>query len=203
MDIALQLPVRYLAEIRQDVAYALRRFGASPGLPCVAVLSLAIGIGMCCAVLSEFRAFVGSPPGIPEPGSLVATQEPVAYPYFERYRDMRQTQFQLAAVVTMVPFAVAPAEDHNVKSERVRGHLVSPEYFSTLGLKPLLGRFFSTELEKPGMAPVVVVSERFWRRRLGARRNSVGETLRLNGRRTIVGVAPEKFWAFGRRFRPM
>ena len=194
MDIALQLPVRYLVEIRQDAAYALRRFGASPGLPCVAVLSLAIGIGMCCAVLSQLRAFLGSPPGIPEPGSLVATREPVAYPYFERYRDMRQRDFQVAAVVTMVPFAVAPAGDHNVKSERVRGHLVSPEYFSTLGLKPLLGRFFSTELEKPGMAPVVVVSERFWRRRLGARRNAVGETLRLNGRAaTIVGVAPEKF----------
>ena len=194
IDITLQLPVRYLAEVRQDVAYALRRFGASPGLPCVAVLSLSIGIGMCCAVLSQSRAFVGSPPGIPEPGSLVATREPVAYPYFERYRDLRQRDFQVAAVITMVPFAVAPAEEHNVKSERVRGHLVSPEYFSTLGLKPLLGRFFSTELEKPGMAPVVVVSERFWRRRLGASRNAVGQTLRLNGRAaTIVGVAPEKF----------
>src|SRR5215471_14848955 len=130
MDIALQLPVRYLVEIRQDAAYALRRFGASPGLPCVAVLSLAIGIGMCCAVLSESRAFLGSPPGIPEPGSLVATRAPVAYPYFERYRDMRQGDFQVAAVVTMVPFAVAPADDHNVKSKRVLGHLVSPEYFS-------------------------------------------------------------------------
>ena len=139
MDIALQLPVRYLAEIRQDAAYALRRFGASPGLPCVAVLSLAIGIGMCCAVLSQLHAFLGSPPGIPEPGSLVATREPVAYPYFERYRDMRQRDFQVAAVVTMVPFALAPAGDHTVKSERVRGHLVSPEYFSTLGLKPLAG----------------------------------------------------------------
>src|SRR5213079_1441438 len=83
-DITLQLPVRYLAEIRQDAGYALRRFRASPGLPCVAVLSLAIGIGMCCAVLSESHAFVGSPPGIPEPGSLAATREPVSYPYFER-----------------------------------------------------------------------------------------------------------------------
>jgi len=100
MDIALQLPVRYLAEIRQDSAYALRRFGASPGLPCVAVLSLAIGIGMCCAVLSQLHAFLGSPPGIPEPGSLMATREPVAYPYFERYRDMRQMDFQVAAVIT-------------------------------------------------------------------------------------------------------
>src|SRR2546423_8652870 len=57
-----------------------------------------------------------------------------------------------------------------------------------------LRRASLTELEKPGMAPVVVVSERFWRRRLGASRSAVGQTLRLNGRAaTIVGVAPEKF----------
>jgi predicted permease len=149
---------------------------------------------MCCAVLSELKAFVGSPPGIPDPGALVATREPVAYPYFERYRDMRQAGFQLAAVLTMAPFAVAPAEDRNVRSERVRGHLVSPEYFSTLGVKPLLGRFFSPALEKLGMAPVVVVSERLWRRRFGADSNAVGRTIRLNGRAaTIVGVAPQKF----------
>jgi predicted permease len=193
-DIAWGLPARYMAEIRQDAAYALRRFGASPGFPCLAVLSLSTGIGMCCAVLSELKAFVGSPPGIPDPGSLVTTREPVAYPYFESYRDMRQTGFQVAALLTMVPFAVAPAEDRNARSERVRGHLVSPEYFSTLGLKPLMGRFFSPDLEKQGMAPVVVVSERLWRRRLGADQHAVGRTIRLNGRAvTIVGVAPQKF----------
>src|SRR2546423_15388006 len=57
-----------------------------------------------------------------------------------------------------------------------------------------LRRASLTELEKPGMAPVVVVSERFWRRRLGASRSAVGQTLRLNGRAaTIFGVALEKF----------
>ena len=68
MDIALQLPVRYLVEIRQDAAYAiqLRRFA---GITLCRGALTGDRDWHCCAVLSEFRAFVGSPPGIPEPGS--------------------------------------------------------------------------------------------------------------------------------------
>lgn len=58
-------------------------------------------------------------------------------------------------------------------------HVVSPEYFSTLGVRPAAGRFFQTDLDKLGAAPVVVVSDRFWRTRLNADPPAVGRTLRI------------------------
>lgn len=194
-DIAIRLPATYLTEIRQDVLYALRVNARSPGFTAVAVLSVAIGIGMCSAVRSEFRSIVGPARGLPDPTSLVTFRwTNVSYPYFERYRDQRQTAASATAFLRLVPFAVALTPDKTARAARFYGHLVSPEYFSTLGVAPAAGRFFSPETEKTGMPPVVVVSDRFWRRQLGADPDAVGRTLRLNGRpATIVGIGPKDF----------
>ena len=84
-DIALRMPAAYLAEFRQDVAYALRMLAKAPGFTVVAVLSLGAGIGMCCAVLSECRAIIGPAPGLRDPETLATfTWTSVSYPYFER-----------------------------------------------------------------------------------------------------------------------
>jgi predicted permease len=194
-DIAVRLPAEYLAELRQDVVYALRVLAKAPGFTAVAVLSLGFGIGMCCAVLSECRAIVGPAPGLREPATLATfIWSQVSYPYFERYRDARQTVSAAAAVLGPVPFAVAFTGDKSARAERVFGHLVSPEYFTTLGVTPAAGRGFGPETEKPGMAPVVVVSDRFWRTHLGADPHAVGRSLRLNGSMaTIVGIGPKNF----------
>jgi predicted permease len=194
-DMAVQLPVMYLREVRQDVVYALRMLAKSPGFAALAVLSLAIGIGMCCAVLSESEALVGPPPGVRDPAALVTIRYAlVSYPYFERYRDQRQTTVSGTALLPMVPFAVSFSGDKGGKAERFFGHLVSPEYFSTLGVTAAAGRLFAPETERLGMPPVVVVSERFWRMHLGQDPHAVGRTLRLNGRMaTIVGIGPKDF----------
>jgi predicted permease len=194
-DIAVRLPAEYLAEIRQDVVYALRVLAKAPGFTSVAVLSLGVGIGMCCAVLSECRAIVGPAPGLRDPATLATfIWSQASYPYFERYRNEHQTVAAAAALVGPVPFAVAFTGDKSARAERVSGHLVSPEYFTTLGVTPAAGRGFGPETEKPGMAPVVVVSGRFWRTHLGADPHAVGRSLRLNGSMaTIVGIGPKNF----------
>ena len=194
-DIAIRLPATYLAEIRQDVLYALRVLAKSPGFATVTVLSVAIGIGMCSAVRSEIKSIVGAPPGLPDPAALATFRwSTVSYPYFERYRDQRQTVAAATALMGPLPFAVAFAPDKGAGAARFYGHLVSPEYFSTLGVTPAAGRFFSPETEKPGMSPVVVVSDRFWRTQLAADPQAVGRILRLNGRpATIVGIGPNDF----------
>jgi predicted permease len=117
-----------------------------------------------------------------------------SYPYFERYRDERRTVAAATAFLGPVPLAVAFSGDKTAKAKRFYGHLVSPEYFSTLGVAPASGRLFSQETEKPGMPPVVVVSDRFWRAALGGDPQAVGRRLRLNGlMATIVGIGPKDF----------
>jgi macrolide transport system ATP-binding/permease protein len=194
-DIAVQLPAMYLREIRQDVTYALRVLAKSPGFTSVAVLSLAIGIGICCAILSEMQSIVGPPPGVRDPAALVTFHWSMAsYPYFERYRDEHQAVAAATAFLGPVPFAVAFTGDKGARAERFYGHLVSPGYFTTLGVAPAAGRVFGPETEKPGMPPVAVVSDRFWRAHLGADPHAVGRRLRLNGlMATIVGVGPKDF----------
>jgi len=194
-DVAVQLPAMHLREIRQDAIYALRVLAKSPGFTFVAVLSLAIGIGLCCAILSEIQAIVGPPPGVRDPAALATLHWSLAsYPYFERYRDERRVVAAATAFLGPVPLAVAFFGDKTAKAKRFYGHLVSPEYFSTLGVTPAAGRLFSPETEKPGMPPVVVVSDRFWRAQLGADPQAVGRRVRLNGRlATVVGIGPKDF----------
>ena len=69
----------------------------------------------------------------------------------------------------------------DAKPQRIFGQLVSPDYFSVLGVEPQRGRLLSPELDKPGEAPVVVISDRFWRTNFNSDTNVVGQTLRLNG----------------------
>jgi predicted permease len=193
-DIAVRLPVEYLAEIRQDVVYAVRVLARSPGFAAVAMLSLAIGIGMCSVILSGSNAMLGPLPGARDPAALLTPRRQISYPYFEHYRDQQQVPVAATAFLTSVPFAVAPGGNRNAKAERFYGQVVSPEYFSTLGVTPAAGRFFSPATEKPGMAPVVVVSDRFWRSYLNSDPRAVGRRVRLNGQpATIVGIGPRDF----------
>src|ERR1017187_461975 len=174
-DIALRLPGTYLHEIRQDVVYAARMLAKSPGFLAIAVLSISIGTGMCSAVLSECRSIAGPPPGIRDPAALV-TPDPLSYPYFERYRGQHRIVESAAAYIGLAPFAVAFTADKGAKSERFWGHLVSPDYFSALGVTPAAGRLFDPQTEKQGMPPVVVVSDRFWREHLGSDPRAVGRS---------------------------
>ena len=192
-DIAVRLPGEYLAEIRQDVSYAQRVLARSPGFTTVAVLSLALGIGMCSVILLGSNAMLGPLPGARDPGGLLTPRRQVSYPYFEHYREQREVA-AATAFVTSVPFAVAPAGAAHARLERFYGQLVSPEYFSTLGVTPAAGRFFSPRTERPGLPAVVVVSDRFWRTFLNADPQAIGRPLRVNGQlATIVGIAPREF----------
>ena len=194
-DIAVRLPGTYLAEIRQDFRYALRGLAKSPGFTSVALLSVAIGVGMCSAVRSEMQSIVGPATGLPDPAALATLRwSTVSYPYYERYRDQREIVAAATALLGPVPFTVALTPDRTVRAARFYGHLVSPEYFTTLGVTPAAGRFFSPNTEKPGMPPVVVVSDRFWRKELATDPLAVGRIVRLNGQpATIVGIGPKDF----------
>jgi predicted permease len=193
-DIALRLPAEYFSELRGDARFALRMLAKSPGFAAVGILSLMLGIGVCSFFFNAFTATMFRPlAGASDTAALKGLDIPVPYTYFERYREQRQIA-DAAAFTDPVPFSVAPEGTSAPKSERVLGDLVSPEYFSVLGMQPVRGRFFRADTEKLGTSPVVAVSERFWRSHMNSDPQVIGRTLRVNGHpTTILGVAPKDF----------
>ena len=167
----------------------------TPGFTAVGILSLTLGIGVCSVFYSEINSMVLRPiPVAHHPEELVALETLTSYPYFERYRDRNEVTAATSAFVGPVPFSFTLDNSPGSKAARVFGHLVSPEYFTTLGVEPAMGRFFRADTEREGTAPVAVISYRLWRARLHADPNVVGQVLRLNGKSvTVVGVAPKDF----------
>lgn len=193
-DIALRLPAEYLSELRADTKYALRMLAKSPGFTAIGIISLTLGIGVCSYFFGAFNGLVLRPlPGVADRANLEGLGTLVVYSYFERYREQPGIA-SATAFTAPVPFSLARKDTKEARSQRVFGVLVSPEYFSVLGLRPLRGRFFTTETAGPGTAPVVVISERFWRSQLDSDPGAVGRSLRVNGRlATVLGVAPKDF----------
>ena len=187
---------RFIEPLFQDVRFGLRMLRKRPGVTLIGAASLAVGIGVCTFFFAQFNAMVLRPlPGARAPQELVATRESFSYPTFERFRELEALE-AAAAYVGPAPFNVAfeNGPDSESGGARVFGHLVSPDYFSVLGVVPAAGRFFSPETERIGSEAVVVIGDRFWRRRLNADPEAVGRTLHVNGRpATIVGVAPDGF----------
>ena len=194
-DIAIRIPLEYVSEMRRDMRYAVRALIKSPGFALVGIISMGIGIGLTTHVFNSRWQFIFRElPAAANAERLVMPEKPVSYYYIEQYRDQKSLFTGVAAFQTGIPFNVTFQSNGNAKPERVFGQLVSADYFSVLGVQPQRGRVLSTGLDKPGDAPVVVISDRFWRNRLASSSDAVGQTLRLNGQpATIVGITPKNF----------
>ncbi|HXL23526.1 MAG TPA: ABC transporter permease [Candidatus Dormibacteraeota bacterium] len=201
-DIAMRVPMEYLSEMRGDMRYAWRALVKSPGFAMVGILSMGLGIGLTTNVYSSrWAVLFRELPGATNAERLVMLQQssdgdlsPVSYYTIERFREQKSLFAGVAAFETGIPFNVSLQGDRNGKPERVFGQLVSPDYFAVLGVRAQQGRVLSAELDKPGDAPVVVITDRFWRNRLNASPDAVGQILRLNGQiATIVGITPKNF----------
>ena len=190
-DIACRIPAEYAAEIRQDLRFGLRTLAKSPGFTAVALISVTLGICIATCAISEMNGIVlRNLPGVHHPEQLVALLAPTSYPNYQTYRDQNDLFSSAAAYVAPVPFAVM----FGGQSERTFGQLVTPSYFETYEVVPVLGRFFSADEEQTGRAPNAVVSYRFWTENLGSDPQVVGKALRLNGHpATVIGVAPKGF----------
>ena len=200
-DIAIRVPLEYLSEMRGDMRYAFRALLKSPGFALVGIISMGLGIGLTTNVYNSKWAVLFRDLPAANASRLVMPQDSAdgdlasaSYYYIEQYREQKNLFTGIAAVKTGVPFNVTFQGALNAKPERVFGQLVSPDYFSVLGVQPQRGRVLSAESDKIGDPPVVVISDRFWRNRLNASPNAVGQILRLNGQiATIVGITPKNF----------
>jgi predicted permease len=193
-DLLLRLPIEYLNEMRRDLPYAARTLMKSPGYAAVGIVSMGLGIGLTTTVYcSTWTLATRTLPGVANAEQLVTAQNSASYPYIERYREQKKLFAGVAAVQNSVQFNVA-FEGHSSKPERVYGQLVSPDYFSVLGMDAQRGRLLSADLDKTGAPASVVVSDRYWRSRLNADPDAIGRTIYLNGQSTtIVGITPRRF----------
>ncbi|MGO9227603.1 MAG: ABC transporter permease [Bryobacteraceae bacterium] len=185
----------------QDLRFGIRMALRSPGFTFIAVLTLAAGIAANSTVFSWIDSVLLHPiPGVADTRALVILESVApngapllnSYPDYKDYRDRLRLVAGLAGARTALSLSVG----QDVHSERTWGELVTGNYFAVLGVRPILGRMFSPEEsgDALGAHPVVVISERLWRRRFNSDPAVIGTQLRVNRQQlTIVGVAPAVF----------
>src|SRR5438477_2835906 len=189
----------WMDQLAQDVVYACRTLRKAPGFTAVAVLTLALGIGANTAMFSVIQAVLFRPLPFPDPNRIVAIGEvdfrragrgatSVSWPNYFDWRARAHTFTGLSAYRDAA-FTLVGAGP----SQHIPGAVVSADFFSTLGVQPVLGRAFRQDEERAG-SDVVVASDAFWRTQLGGAAKAVGRTLALNGRSfALVGILPPGF----------
>jgi predicted permease len=185
-----------LEHLLRDVAYAFRVFLRNPGFTLVAVVSLALGIGVNALVFSAVNAIVLRPLPVQNPGQLVFLENGVfnagqSFPNYRELRDHNQVfSGTLGYRVTQIEL-----ESGKAATARTWGYLATGNYFDVLGVRPLLGRFFHQQDDlHAGGSPYAVLSYGSWNGRFGGDREIVGKTIRINRQTyTVLGVAPPEF----------
>ena len=192
----------------KDLQYGARMLARSPGFTALAVISLALGIGVNSSVFSVVNAVLFRPLPVRNPQELASVfatgqngflaESPLSYPDYEDYRDQSDAFTELFAY-SNVPLAFDTGE----KSQFVFGTITTGNYFTALGVNAALGRTLASGDDVEGAEPVVVLGHDTWRRRFGANPGVVGQTIRLNGTPvTVIGVAPAEFKGLLRGLSP-
>ena len=188
---------RPLEDLSQDLRYALRGLRKHRGFTAVAVITLALGIGANTAIFTVINTVLLRPLPYERPDQLVVLTETiserptgVSYSNFVDWRNQSTALENIAAVRLRESFNLTGAGE----SERLQGRLVSANFLSTLGIKPIRGRDFLAEEDQPDANPVAIISHALWQRRFGADESILGKQLTLNGQQfTVVGITPPNF----------
>ena len=188
--------VRFLDNLRQDLAYGLRGLRHNRGFALVVILTLALGIGANTAIFSVVQGVLLRPLSYAAPDRLVMVNQAApkagqpslgfSVPDFLDFRE-RNRAFSALAEYHSMWFILLGRPD----PERVQTGVVSDNFFDLLGVKPLLGRTFLPGEDKPGAAPVLVLSYEFWQRSFGGDPHVVGQVFEMNNKpHLVVGVLP-------------
>ena len=185
-----------------DLRHALRLMLRAPGFTLAALATLALAIGVNTAVFSVVYGVLLRPLPYADqdrivilseehPGGHAIIRDPrLSNLTFAAWRDHARTIEGLSGYSTQT-FTIVNGNE----TERVNGGSMSPAAFGTLGVSPAIGRFFRPEEAVAGNNNVVVISDRFWRSKLGGDPNAVGRTLQIDGRvHEVIGVAPASFY---------
>ncbi len=187
---------QYLGELGQDLAFTARQLVKNPGFAAVAVLTLALGIGATTAIFSAVYAVVLQPLPLRDPSRLMLVGE------IWEGRPQSMSVGNYVDTNAAVPdfehgLAAFNYANYNLADEtapeRVVGARVTANYFEVMGVRPMLGRTFTADEDRPGNDRVVVLSHRLWTRRFGGsdgrgRPRAADERRGLPDRRRDAGV---------------
>jgi predicted permease len=214
--------INVFSDLLRDLRFGIRMLLKSKGFTLVAVLSLALGIGANTALFSAVDAVLLKTLPVPEPERLVLFEWQAGRPFrtngwsgtsfvpatagmaahslfrYEVFEKMRQARAVAPDSPLSDLFAFAPTRELSAvvgdQAEIVNGQVVSGGYYAGLKAQPALGRAITEDDDKPGAAPVVVLSHQFWQERFSANTSVIGQPLKLNKQSfTIIGVTPPAF----------
>ncbi|MGB7493139.1 MAG: ABC transporter permease [Candidatus Acidiferrum sp.] len=209
--------VNLIESFAQDVRFGLRMLRKSPGFTAVAVLTLALGIGANTAIFTIFDAVLLESLPVHEPSRLVLSTDELGEGTYtgdpptgrweafssevSDYLRKQALPFEsLAAVRSGEDTVTIRFADSHDSTQRAKVHLVSGNYFRTMGVGSVIGRTFSLEDDRPNAPPVAVASYGYWKEQLHGDPAAVGKIVYLNDSAyTIAGVTPPEF--FGERIR--
>jgi macrolide transport system ATP-binding/permease protein len=194
----------WLEQLAQDVRYGLRTLRRSPGFTAIAVLTLALGIGVNTSIFSLVYALAFRPLPVKDAASLVSIYQTfrgsphsrgvqgspyyISYPEYANYRDGSDSFSGLAA------YAETTLSLGGIVSQPLHGALVSCNYFEVLGGEVIAGRSFSPSDCVASASPVVVLSNGFWQREFGNDGSVIGKAITLDNQIvTVIGVASPEF----------
>jgi putative ABC transport system permease protein len=188
-----------MANLRNDIRYAIRNLVKRPGFTLVAVITLALGIGANSTIFSAINALLIKPLPFPNLERVVAVwdkapsrgveRNEVAMANYLDWRIQNQTFEHLGLYRWWNPnlTGVEPPE-------RIQGFLVSASFLDVVGVKPFMGRGFSEEENQPGKDSVALLTYGLWQRRFGADPNIINKTITINGiSHRVIGVMPRGF----------
>jgi putative ABC transport system permease protein len=206
--------VRPIDNLWQDLRFATRLLWRDKGFAAAAIVSLALGIGANTAIFQLLDAVrlrtlpveqpqqlveVRFKPGTSRSGSFTGRRPMLTYPLFD---EVRRRQAVFSGIFAWNSSPLNTADGGEVR--RIEGLWASGEMWSVLGLKPIIGRFYGPEEDRPGCgSPGAVLSHAYWQREFGGAPSVLQQTVRLEGVKfDIIGVAPPDFFGLdvGRRF---
>jgi putative ABC transport system permease protein len=183
-----------------DFRFALRQLCKSPGFTSLAIMTLALGIGVNSAIFALVNGAVLRPMVPLRPAEVVnifTARQNTNHDYRQfshtEYRELRANGGDLFADFAALEFAVAGiGRDHEMRRSFV--FLTSENFFSLMGVQPVRGRFYTAEECRPNAnVPGVAASYAFWKR-MGSRNDFVGSSLQINGQPyTVIGITPDGF----------
>lgn len=181
-----------------DLKFALRQLAKSPGFTVVALLTLALGIGVNTAMFSVVDALIFRAAPYPDPDRLVLLRAQLRAGNRDSFSDteIREIRAQATAFTSLTAHNGISSSwtEPGRPAERLIGLLLSEDMMDTYRTQPVLGRTFSAEEFQPGKNQVVLLSYLFWQSRFGGDPGAVGRTMRLDGETvTIIGVMPASF----------